>query len=83
MFGRRSLQLFLQIELHLRRRVTLRGVRDAFEHSADLILDEAHDCLVRDAGPARLLRPGNICAGRAGRSLRPVIFCDFQAIQRP
>ena len=63
MFGSSRLQLFLQRKLHLCRRVTFRHVRDAFEHRADLVLDEKHYCLVRDAGPARLLRPRNICAG--------------------
>ena len=41
--GRRLLQLILQIELHLLRRIALRRARDAFEHGSNLVLDEAHD----------------------------------------
>ena len=55
-------QLFLKVELHLCRSATLRRARDALEHGTDLFLDEKHYSLVRDAVPARRLRPSNICA---------------------
>ena len=71
MLGRHVLQLVLQIELDLLRRSALCHIRDALEHGTDLVLDEKHDRLVRDAVPARRLRPSNICARGTRRSLRP------------